>query len=246
MAGTGLSESLEIGGSFSQYRYRSGKGLISSAEWLVVFDDFTQLVTTNVPVGWAAAIVDAGGTVAANTTAAIGATGVITFADATASEGAAIYLPKAVQLTAGKKFFMEVRVRTNDVTDNAIQFGLTDLTAVVNPEDLWTTVAANLIAFGILDGSAVTTMLTDAGNSGTTAQVGSRSLVVDTWHVLGIEYNGVNLRGFVDGQASLLWSGAAATVPTGVALSPFIGHINGNGAGGNGVFVDYFRYAIER
>lgn len=227
----------------SAYSYRSGMGLIPTAEFLVDFDDFTGLVTTNVPAGWAAAIIDTGATAVTSTTATIGANGVLLLSDATASEGVAIHKPRCVQLIPGKRFFMEMRVRTDDVTDNAIQFGLTDLTAVVNPEDLWTTVAANLVAFGILDGSAGTRMLSDAGNSGTTVQSGTRSLVANTWHILAIEYNGSGLRGYVDGKLSQTWSGV---IPTAVALAPFFGVLNGDGAGGAVNSVDYIRFVAER
>jgi len=225
------------------YAYRSGMGMMPSTEFQVVFDDFVDLVSTNVPTGWAAAIIDTGATAVASTTAALGANGALLMSDASVSEGVAIYMPRAIQLTAGKRFFMEMRVRTDDVTDNAIQFGLTDLTATTNPEDLWTTTAANVVSFGILDGSAVTGMLSDAGNSGTTVQAGTRSMVANTWHVLAIQYDGLRLRGYVDGKLSLLWSGV---IPTGVALAPFIGVLNGNGGGAAVNTVDYFRYVSER
>lgn len=229
------------------YPYRAGTGMISSAEWLVFFDDFVNVVTSNVPAGWTAAIIDTGATVTADTTATTSANGVIALFDATASEGASIYLPKAVQLITGKKFFLEARVRTDDITDNAIQIGLTDLTAVVNPEDLWTTTAANLVAFGILDGSATTVMLSDKANSGTVVQTGSRAIAANTWTVLGIGWDGNKLRGYVNGKESLTWSGAlSTTIPTATALSPFIGALNGNGAGSNVNLVDYFRFVAER
>lgn len=225
------------------YKYRAGMGMMPSAEFAVLHDDFLTAVSTNVPTGWTAAVIDTGATVTVNTTATIGANGVLTFADATASEGAAIYGTKSLQLITGKKFMMELRVRTNDVTDNAIQFGLSDLTATTNPEDLWTTTAANVLAFGILDGSAATTMLADEGNAGTAAVTGTVSMVVDTWHTLAIYYDGVTAYGYVDGNLSV---STAVTVPEAVALAPFIGHINGNGAGGNLVVVDYVRIISER
>jgi hypothetical protein len=247
--GAGFSESLVHASASTQgkYSYRSGMGMVPSAEWMVFFDDFNELVTTNVPDGWAAAIIDAGGTVIQHTTAAgHPGTGVIALADATASEGAAIYLPRSIQLISGKKFMMECRVFTDDVTDNAVQFGLTDLTAVTNPEDLWTTTAANVAAFGILDGSAVTQFLVDENNGGTAAVAGTRSLTASTWHVLGISYNGGVMSAWVDGKLSASTS-TAADIPTDdVLLAPFIGHINGNGAGGNVVLCDWFRVVVER
>lgn len=225
------------------YSYRSGMGLIPSAEFMVDFDDFTLTGSSNVPDGWQTAVIDTGATSTIATGAGICATGGLLLSDATASEGIAIHKPKVFQLTIGKRLFMEARVRTDDVTDNALQFGLTALTAATNPEDLWTTVQADLIAFGILDGSAATVMLSDASNSGTTIQTGTRSMVADTWHTLAIAYDGNRLRGFVDGKLSLLWSGV---IPTGVALAPFIGVLNGNGAGGNNNYFDYVRVVIER
>lgn len=240
----------------AQYPYRAFTSMIPSAEFAVLFDDFlhTWIPTTaitngavaNTPSPWQAAIIDTGATVAVNTTAAIGANGVLTIADATASEGAAVYGQKTFQLTAGKKLWMEARVRTDDVTDNIIQFGLSDLTATTNPEDLWTTTAANVISFGLLDGAATPAMLADASNSGSTAENGSRSMVVDTWHTLAFFYDGVKLRGYVDGKQSLLWSQANATIPTGVALAPFFGALSGNGAGGNLNVFDYVRVVSER
>src|SRR5574343_446400 len=259
MAGSGFTTSLKHSGAGvgKAYSYSAGTGLMSSREWAVLFDDFlapwipTTAITNgpvaNTPLPWQGAIIDTGATIAVNTTAAIGANGVLTMADATASEGAAFYGQKTFQLTAGKRFWMEVRVRTDDVTDNALQFGLTDLTATTNPEDLWTTTAANLVAFGLLDGSAYPQMLSDKSNSGTSVQTQTnRIMAVDTWHTLAIFYDGVSLFGFVDGKQALQWSGAASTIPTGVALAPFVGHINGDGAGGAVAVVDYVRIVSER
>jgi hypothetical protein len=230
-------------GNGSGYPYRAGVGMVSSMEYMVDFDDFVWNVATNVPATWAAAIIDTGATVATYTTAIAGAQGVIQINDATASEGAAIYKPRTVQLTAGKKFFMEARIRTDDVTDNAVQMGLTDLTATTNPEDLWTTTANNVAAFGILDGSATVRLLADLANAGTSVVVGTRDLAVNTWHVLAIAYDGAVLKGYVDGQEAV---STTVTIPVGVQLSPFVGHINGDGAGNNLVLVDYVRVAVER
>ncbi len=239
------------------YIYRADSSMIPSAEWSVYFEDFlTSFIPTtaitngpvaNTPWGWQGAIIDSGATIAVNTTAAIGANGVLTLADATASEGAAFYGQKTLQLTSGKRFYMEVRFRTDDVTDNAVQFGVSALTAVTNPEDVWTTVATDLIAFGILDGSAAVRMLSDKSNSGTAVQTGTRSLSANTWHTLAIYFDGTKLFGYVDGRLALTWSGATSTtVPTGVALAPFFGHLNGDGAGGAVCVVDYIRIASER
>ena len=241
----------------TQYPYRAFTSMIPSAEYAVLFDDFlhTWIPTTaitngavaNTPSPWQAAIIDSGATIAVNTTAAIGANGVLTIADATASEGAAVYGQKTIQLTAGKKLWMEARLRTDDVTDNAIQFGLSSVTASTNPEDLWTTTSTDLIAFGLLDGSAYPTMLADKSNAGTSAQAQTeRIMLVDTWHTLAFFYDGVSLHGYVDGKRALTWSSAASTIPTGVALAPFFGALSGNGAGGNLNVFDYIRVVSER
>lgn len=239
-----------------QYSYREKMGMMPSTEFFCFFDDFDTYINTGTavtngeqaycPAGWQGCILDSGTTVTLATTAGTAATGVLSITDATASEGAAIYLGKGIQLTAGKKFFIEARVRTDDVTDNAIQIGLSDLTAVTNPEDLWTTTADNLVAFGILDGAATTKLLCDKSNSGSTAETGSRSLVANTWHVIAVAYDGVNVKGYVDGYVSNTWSQASTTIPTGVAMAPFLGALNGNGGGGAAQLFDYFRVVVER
>src|SRR5574343_1917044 len=166
MAGSGFTTSLKHSGAGvgKAYSYSAGTGLMSSREWAVLFDDFlapwipTTAITNgpvaNTPLPWPGAIIDTGATIAVNTTAAIGANGVLTMADATASEGAAVYGQKTSQLTSGKRFWMEARLRTDDVTDNAVQFGLSSLDATTDPEDLWDTSTATGCAFGIVDGSA--------------------------------------------------------------------------------------------
>lgn len=228
------------------YPYRSNLGMMNSAEFVVFHDDFIQAVATNVPTGWTAAIIDTGATLVASTTAgSLGATGGALIASDGTSEGVSIYLPKGVQLTAGKKFVIEARVQTAIAAETDVQIGLSDLTATTNPEDLWTTTSANLVAFGTLAGSATTKMLSDKTNSGTTVQTGTRVLSNTTWHTLAVAYDGVNLRGYVDGKESLLWASASTTIPTGVALSPFLGARTGATAGNVTTF-DYFRVMIER
>ncbi len=245
-----------VHGPSNKYAYRAGLGMMPSAEFDVFHDDFHSFVVAtaitngpvaNTPWGWQGAVIDSGATVAVNTTAAVGANGVLTFADATLSEGAAIYGTKSFQLTAGKKLFVEARIRTDDVTDNAIQFGLSDLTATTNPEDLWTTAAANLVTFGLGDGDSNPKMLVDAGDSGTSFQVQTvKTMLTNTWHTLAIYFDGVKVHGYLDGDLVITWGSASTTIPTGVALAPFVGHINGNGAGGNVVLVDYYRVVSER
>lgn len=241
---SGISQSGSVKASRGfLYPYRAGMGLISSAEFNAFFDDFTGAVTTNVPVGWDQAVIDTGATVVTSTTAILGATGALLVSDATASEGAAVAGEKAIQLTVGKKFFMEMRVQTDDVTDNAIQFGLSSLTAVTNPEDLWTTVATDVLCAGILDGSALVGIFADTGNTGTVALAGTRSMVASTWHTLGLAYDGNKAAVYVDGKLSVQWVGV---LPTGVALAPFFGCLNGNGAGANVNTIDFIRYVQER
>lgn len=236
------------------YIYRADSSMIPSAEWLVGFDDFDQswIPTTaitngavaNTPAPWQAAIIDTGATLAVDTTAGHG-TGVLIFDSDGATEGVAVYGQKSLQLTSGKRFWMEMRFKTEIADDSDVQFGLTSVTATSNPEDLWTTTATDLIAFGVLDGSAAVKMLADKSNSGSTAETGTRSLSSATWHTLGFAYDGVKLRGYVDGRLAITWSQAASTIPTGVALAPFFGFRNGSAATTEG-HIDYIRWALER
>jgi len=245
--GLSQSGSLKASRGAAAYSYRNGMGLLPSSEFYSIFDDFHQQTATNVPTGWAAAAIDTGATVVQLTTALTGGnTGVLLFSDATASEGAAIWLAKSFVPTVGKKFFMELRVQTDDVTDNIIQFGLSDGTVTTNPEDLWTTTSPSLITFGIQDGAGTLTMLADKSNTGSTLETGTRAMVANTWHTLGIFYDGSRLSGYLDGKLALSWSQAASTIPTGIPMLPFIGTLNGNGAGGNNNYVDYIRLVAER
>ncbi len=238
------------------YKYRAGMGMMNSAEFDVFHDDFHSFVVAtaitngpvaNTPWGWQGAIIDAGATVAVNTTAALGRNGVLTFADATAGEGAAIYTTESFQLTVGKRCFIEARIRTGDVTDNSFRFGLADLSATTDPEDLWTTDSDNFVAFGLGDGDSNPKMHIDAGNSGTSQQVQTvKGMSVDTWATLAIFYDGAKVHGYVDGDYVMTWSGADAEIPTGVSLALFIGHINGDGAGAAVCLCDYIRVVSER
>lgn len=229
------------------YSYRRGMGMIPSAEYDCFFEDFQRLVSTNVPSGWSAAIIDTGATLTLSTTAgSLGATGGALIASDGTSEGVAIYLPKAVQLTSGKRFYMEVYVQTSIAAETDVQFGLSDLTATTNPEDLWTTTSANVAAFGTLAGSAYPKMLSDKSNSGTSAQAQTAyALSNTTWAKMAIYYDGTGLSGWVNGNKALTWSGASTTIPTGVALAPFIGARTGATAANVTTF-DYVRYVIER
>ena len=246
---TGASEPIieNPWGTSEFLNYRRAMGMVSSAEYDVFFEDFQRLVTTNVPSGWTAAVIDTGATATLSTVAgSLGATGGLLIGSDGANEGAAVYLPKAVQLTSGKRFYMEVRVQTDLVLETTVQFGLSDLTATSNPEDLWTTAAANVVAFGTLAGSGYPKMLSDKSNGGTTAQAQTVATLVNaTWASMAIGFNGTYLTGWVNGHKVLDWAGAAATIPTGVALAPFIGGLTGATAGNTTTF-DYVRYVIER
>lgn len=222
------------------YKYRTGMGMMPSAEFCVIHDDFTDTISTNAPSGWTA-IIDTGATIVADTTAG-SATGVLYFDSDGTTEGAAIYMPEVLQLVSGKKFFMEVRFKTEIADDSDVQFGLSSVTATTNPEDLWTTTSADVLAFGVLDGSAVTTILADLANAGTAAVAGTVSLSNATWHTLAIYFDGTNAHGYVDGNLSVTTS---TTVPVGVTLAPFVGFRNGSAATTEGQ-CDYVRIVMER
>lgn len=235
------------------YAYRSRMGMMPSAEFDVWHDDFHQFVVAtsitngpviNTPWGWQGAAIDTAGTALVTTTAAVGRNGVLALTDATLSEGVAIYSNKTFQLATGKRFFMEMRARTDDVTDNVVQFGLSSQTAVSTPVTLWNTANDDVLSFGIADAAATTVMYTDTGNAGITTTAGNSTvLVVDTWHTLAIYFDGARAFGFVDGNQVV---STATTIPTGVALGAFFGIVNGNGAGGNNLWVDYVRIVSER
>ena len=235
------------------YTYRTKMGMIPCAEFDIFHDDFHQFVVgtsitngpvINTPWGWQGAAIDTAGTALVTTAAAVGSNGVLALTDATLSEGVAIYSNKTYQLASGKRFFMEVRLRTDDVTDNIVQFGLSSLTSVSTPVTVWNTTNDDVLSFGIADGAATTTMYTDTANAGITPTAGdSTVLVVNTWHTLAIYFDGATAFGFVDGTQVVK---TATTVPTGVALGAFFGMVNGNGAGGNNLWVDYVRTVSER
>jgi len=232
----------------NKYGYRHNFAMVPSAEQVVFHDDFTQDVASNLPTGWDAAIIDTGATI--TQAAADGFEGgVIKITSDGTTEGAAIYLPKQIQLS-DQRFFMECRVYTEDADDTDLQFGLTDLTATTNPEDLWTTASADVIAFGTLDGDATVTMLCDKDNSGSAANLGSVDLSDATWHTLAILVEGnstdgnMTVRGYVDGTLALTWD-VETEIPDDVILAPFIGARTGGDAN-HDVYVDYVRFAFER
>lgn len=236
------------------YAYRNGFGMMPSAEFDVWHDDFHQFVVgtsitngpvINTPWGWQGAAIDTGGTALVTTAAAVGRNGVLALTDATLSEGVAIYSNKTFQLASGKRFFYEIRLRTDDVTDNVVQFGLSSQTSITTPVTLWNTANDDVLSFGIPDATASTTvMYTDTANAGITTTAGdSTVLVVNTWHTLAIYYDGATAHGYLDGARVV---GSSTTLPVGVALGAFFGLVCGNGAGGNNLWVDYTRIVSER
>lgn len=245
----GLPESIAFAPAAGQlFRYRAGMGMMGSAEWCVRMDDFlTAPITTNLPNDWTGTIIDTGATLVVSTTAgSLGATGCLLSASDGTSEGTGTYGDKIIQLTSGKRFFMEMRAQTSLAATTDLQFGLSSLTATTNPEDLWTTTSDSLVAFGVLSGSAYPQMLADKSNSGSTAETGTIAISDATWTTMAIYWDGNFLQGFVDGALSLTWSQVVAnTVPTGIGLVPFFGFRTGTSAANIGTF-DYVRWAIER
>lgn len=231
-----------------RYGYREGFAMTPCAEQVVFFDDFTRNVASNVPAGWVAAVIDTGATIT-QLQADDYPGGVLNFASDGTAEGAAIYLPKQIQLD-GHRFMMEVRFWVEDADDMDFQFGLSVLNATTNPEDLWTTASTDLIALGILDGSAALTMLCDKNNAGTTVQTGSQLVQDATWHTAAILVQGnsadsnMQVCGYLDGELALIWNGETA-VPDDLVLAPFIGARTGGDANHN-AYVDYVRFVLER
>ena len=227
--------------SNSKYAYRVGMGMMPTAEFAVIHDDFTGAVTTNVPLGWSAAIIDTGCTIT-NATLANGQLLLDSDAD---NEGVAAYMTKQFALTSGKKFFMECRVKQEDVSAMTFQFGLTSLTATTNPEDIWTTVATDFISFGNLD-AATTSLVYDISNGGPVTNTNTDvSLSDDTWHTLGIGFNGTSAQAYVDG-VKVIDAGTVASLPVGVVLAPFFGMLAGHATTADVTHLDYFRIVSER
>lgn len=242
MAGLSQSGSLKASRGAAAYSYRAGMGLVTSAEFATFFDDFTAAVTSNAPAGGYTAIIDTGATVVASNTLGTDHTGSIVIGSDGANEGAAIYLPERIQLLAGKKFWMEMRYRSTLPAETTIQMGLSSLTATTNPEDLWTTASADVLAFGTAVG--VPTLMADLANAGTAAVAGDAVTfgASPTWHTIGLFYDGARAFGYVNGKQKAT---TATTIPVSVTLAPFLGGLVGATAG-NLITVDYFRYVQER
>jgi len=243
-----VAESI-VHGKDLTFPYRRGMGMFPSKEWVSFFDDFTGPVATNVPAGWSAAIIDVGCT--ATNAGLIG--GQLLLDSDADNEGVAVYLPKCVHLN-GKKFFMEVRVKIEDVSAMTFQFGLSDLTATTNPEDIWTTTTTDYISFGLLD-TAVCQLTYDKNNGGTVTETNTNTTAAtlsdNTWHTLALSFNGAStlgdgcVRAYVDGT-QVASSLTEAQVPDDLALAPFIGMLAGHATTADVVHVDYFRFAVQR
>lgn len=251
---TGISSGNLIQSPISRqapYSYRSGMGIIPSAEWSIFMDDFYSLVTSNAPAG-ASVIIDTGATVTTSTNPSFSHNGVLDITSDGASEGATIFWPRAVRLGEGKKFFMEIRIASEDIEDTTVMFGLSSNSSVSNPEDYWTTASTDVITFGVLDGDAgFASMLCDKDNAGTSKEVSTtNALSSNTWHTLGLEVGGsasnsnMYAKGFVDGQLVVTWS-TETSIPDDVTMSPFVGALVGSTASDD-IWIDYVRWAQER
>lgn len=227
--------------------YLGRKAALPGYSWCSHFEDFLGAMTADenavlCPSGWTA-IIDTGATITA--AAADGFPGgVIKITSDGTTEGASIYMPKGIQIGT-RKWFMEARVQTEDADDTDVQIGLSIANATTNPEDLWTTAATDLIAFGVLDGDATVKSLIDKNNGGTSAVTGTIDLDDATWHTLGIEGDGANwVKFYVDGVLSHT-DVVVATIPDDVNMVPFIGARVGADAN-HDVYCDYIRFGFTR
>jgi len=245
---TGFKGPIVFGPETNQkrYPYRTGCGMFPSAEWFTFFDDFLGAEESDSLShgGWLT-ITDTGKTLVNGDTHA----GSVVISSDGASEGIGFYLPKCIQL-ASKKFFMEVRVKTDDADDTDVQFGLSDLSATSDPEDLWDTSNADGIAAGVLDGDATVVLVYDKNNGGPVTETGTIDLANDTFATLAIAYDGgatpgdSSLRLYVNGQEAAA-AATEAQVPEDVVLAPFFAARTGGDANHTITF-DYFRFSVER
>lgn len=247
--GVGLRESVVHAPISNQkpYAYRSGMGMINSAEWVVFFDDFMAWEeATEDPVGWNP-IIDTGATIVDGNEHG----GVIDVTSDAVDEGIALHLPLSVKLN-GKKFFMEARVKIEDADDGQAIIGLADLTATTNPEDLWTT-TPDFISFGnTVDGDATAVLKYDKNNGGpvTETPTSGADFEDDTWHVIAIAYNGAStltdgsLKAYFDG-IEVASADTEAQVPDDLPLAPFLGLMLEDDAT-DVLSCDYVRVVYER
>jgi hypothetical protein len=223
--------------------------MVPSEEYVVFFDDFMGPVATNVPDGWTAAIIDTGCTA----TQADQHGGIILLDSDANNEGVSFYGPKVIKLD-GKKFFMEARFKIEDVSAQTVMFGLTDLAATTNPEDLWTSASTYYLTVGHQDGGNTKFYYRDnaAETSDTFANAGV--VVDDTYVTMAFSYNGsgaaaaATCSGYVNGK----WyvdTTAPGNIPKDVELAPFFGFLGGTNAGAgtdDKVHLDYIRWSFER
>lgn len=242
----GFNESIVLARD-RNYPYQTGMGMINSREWIVHFDDFIgSEASDELNYGGYLTLQDAGETLVN----ADEHGGAVTISSDGTSEGIGFYLPKCIKLT-GKKFFMEVRAKTADADDTDLVFGLSDLSATSDPEDLWDTSNADGIACGVFDGSAALKLIYDKDNTGPVTETSTVATLSDaTYATLAISYNGATDPG---NNAVQFWkdgvlAGAAGTnaqIPEDVVLAPFFAFRTGGDAAHTGTF-DYFRWAVER
>lgn len=249
--GTAFNDGLVLADS-GTYSYRKGMGMVPSAEWIVFFDDFvsgagtTPGLAADTFTGWADAIIDTGCTIT-NGSLAGGVALITSDAD---NEGAATWLNTCVALS-GKKFFMEVRAKTSDVSDSTFAFGLSDLTSIAAPEGLWTTLSADFITVGQFD-SANPALTYDKNNGGPVTETNSATITLadDTYYTYAFTYNGgttpadKSIKAYVDGK---LFASAQteAQIPDDLPLAPFVGGLGG-ATGSDTITIDYVRFALER
>lgn len=257
--GTAFASPLLDAGQIRKYAYRNRMGMVPSAEFDVFHEDFHSFMVStaitngpaaNTPWGWQSAIIDTGATIVADTTVG-NHTGAILFDSDGAGEGAAIYTTESFQLVSGKRTIIECRVKLEVANDCDFYFGLTDVAASTNPEDLWTnggTNMANGVVFGVTDGtSGYPRLLCDKSDGGSSAVTQTlKALSNATWHTLGIEHTGSGVAAYIDGDKVITWTGTySSTVPTGVTLALFAGYLNGSSAN-NEAQLDYIRIVSER
>lgn len=235
------------------YAYRTGLPIFQSAEYGHFMDDFAGPVASNLPGNWTAVVKDTNATITTTTSTTMTNTnrahGVIEFAGTLASDGAAIYRPKAFVFDSGYSFYIECRMACDTPAEQYMQFGLSSLTATTNPEDLYTTAADSLISFGTAASASVVSLIYDKANAGpvTDTYTLPTAIAASTWTVFGLEYRGGAtpvINAYVNGDL-VINSSTSANVPNGVLLAPFVAIRNGATTTAKG-WVDWFRYGTDR
>lgn len=247
----GINESIVFAPQGKTYAYRSGIGMFPSAEWATFFDDFNGPIASNLPAEWTATVKDTNATIittASTTLGGNGQHGVLEIAGTLASDGAAVYRPKTIMLNTDKSWFIETRVSYDTPAEQVAFMGLTDLTATTNPEDLYTTTAASLAAWGTSASASTGTLIYDLSNAGPQSDTFTlpSTITAGSWYVYGLGYSGSTgtlqayLNGNLVGTATIV-----AKVPVGVLLAPFFAFRNGATTTAKS-YIDYFRYSIQR